>query len=231
MSNIIALGGGGFTMEPDNLALDRYLLAQVAHPRPRICFVPTASGDSDNHVARFYAAYTTLACIPTHLSLFRPQAADIEGVLAQADIVFVGGGNTRNMLAVWQAWKLGPMLQRCYQRGCILAGISAGAICWFNQGLTDSVPGALTSIAGLGLLPGTFCPHYDGESKRRPAFHKMLQTGEVGPGFAVDDSAALHFRGGQLLQAICSRPGAHAYRVELEGGDVREHELPIALVP
>ncbi|MGB1275977.1 MAG: Type 1 glutamine amidotransferase-like domain-containing protein [Nannocystaceae bacterium] len=231
MSNIIALGGGGFTMEPDNLALDRYLLAQVAHPRPRICFVPTASGDSDNHVARFYAAYTTLACIPTHLSLFRPQAADIEGVLAQADIVFVGGGNTRNMLAVWQAWKLGPMLQRCYQRGCILAGISAGAICWFNQGLTDSVPGALTSIAGLGLLPGTFCPHYDGESKRRPAFHKMLQTGEVGPGFAVDDSAALHFRGGQLLQAVCSRPGAHAYRVELEGGDVREHELPIALVP
>ena len=133
MSNIIALGGGGFTMEPDNLALDRYLLAQVAHPRPRICFVPTASGDSDNHVARFYAAYTTLACIPTHLSLFRPQAADIEGVLAQADIVFVGGGNTRNMLAIWDAAGVTPMLKQAWENGVVLCGVSAGAICTIRK--------------------------------------------------------------------------------------------------
>jgi putative intracellular protease/amidase len=134
---IIAMGGGGFSMEPDNLLLDRYVLQQARMPNPTVCFLPTASGDSDGYIGRFYSAFTTLPCRPRHLSLFR-QPRDLAGFVAECDVIYVGGGNTRNMLAIWRACELDRMLRAAWESGTVLCGVSAGAICWFEQGHTDS---------------------------------------------------------------------------------------------
>lgn len=222
------MGGGGFSMEPENLALDRYLLDLVDRPQPRVCFMPTASGDADSYIVRFYTSFTTLPCQPTHLSLFdtgnRP---DHRSVLLSQDIIYVGGGNTRSMLAVWREWEIDAILREAWQQGIVLAGISAGSLCWFAEGVTDSVPGRLTPMRGLGLLPGSNCPHFDGEAERRPAYHHLVADGSITAGYAADDGAALHFVGDRLLQVVTSRPEAKAYRVDRHGESAVETPLPV----
>lgn len=224
---IIAMGGGGFSMEPENLALDQYILDQTEKPRPRVCFLPTASGDSDAYLVKFYSAFSKLECQPVHLSLFRPHTADLQGFLLAQDVLYVGGGNTKSMLALWQGWGVFETLREALQRGIVLAGISAGAICWFEQGITDSIPGCLSALPGLSFLPGSCCPHYDGEAERRPAYTAMIQSEEVLPGFALDNSAALHFVDGSLNRAVRSRPQAQAWWVEKVDGQVQELPLEI----
>jgi dipeptidase E len=222
---IIAMGGGGFLMEPDHLALDRYILAQALKHRPRVCFLPTASGDSENMVFRFYDAFTKLDCQPAFCSLFKLPTADLEDYLLSQDILYVGGGNTRSMIALWKEWGLDRILRKCYETGVVLAGISAGANCWFEQCLTDSMPGQILSWPCLGFLPGSFCPHYDGETERRPAFHRLLAEGKVLPGIAADDGAAAHFRSGELWRLVSSRPNAKVYRLSCPHGQVVEETL------
>lgn len=227
MKQIIAMGGGGFSMEPDNLLLDRYVLAQVPKESPKICFIPTASGDADNYVERFYTAFRPLSCTPCHLSLFQPDFADLRSYVLEQDILYVGGGNTRNMLILWKEWGLDRILREAYERGAVLTGLSAGSICWFEEGVTDPLNGPLYKLNGLGLLAGSHCPHYDGESKRRPAYHDLILQGEVQPGYAADDGAALHFIDGHLHGVVSSRPHAKAYRVERAGDMVEEQELRV----
>jgi peptidase E len=227
MKQIIAMGGGGFSMEPDNLALDRYVLEQTSVRRPAVCFLPTASGDADSYLVNFYSAFTTLDCEPSHLSLFRQPTADLAAYLLEKDIVYVGGGNTRSMLALWREWGLDRILRQAWERGVLLSGLSAGAICWFEQGVTDSVPGRLGALDCLGLLPGSCCPHYDGEAERQPSYHRLLSDGEMQPGYGLDDGAALHFVGGELKCAVSSRPEARAYRVWVESGEVVEQTLEV----
>lgn len=230
---IVAMGGGGFSMEPENLALDRFVLSLAPKSRPRVCFVPTASGDSDDYVAKFRESFGSLPCElgePAHLSLFRPPTADLRAFVLGHDIVYVGGGNTRSLLALWREWGLDAILREAWERGVVLAGISAGSICWFEQGITDSIPGALTPLPCLGLLPGSNCPHYDGEAERRPAYHRLLQTGAIGPGYAADDGAALHFVGTVLREVVTSRPAATAYRLDLHDGAPRETPLAARLL-
>ncbi len=224
MRQIIAMGGGGFSMER-NLALDVYILQQSGKAQPRVCFLPTASGDAADYVVKFYAAFVTLECQPTHLYLLRPDRADIASFLLSQDVIYVGGGNTANMLALWRLWGLHHYLRRAWQRGVVLAGLSAGAICWFQQGVTDSVPGQLRPLGCLGFLPGSCCPHYDGEPQRRPAYHRLLQQDAIADGYALDDGAAIHFVGTTLHRVVVSRPDARAYRVQLEEGEVREKAL------
>ena len=226
--HIIALGGGGFSVGK-SLAVDRYVLRQARRARPRVAFVGTASGDAESYVTRFMDAFAGLDCEPTHLPFFRrtPELRDF--VLGQ-DVIYVGGGNTRSMLAVWSEWGLPELLREAWQAGSVLAGISAGAICWFGQGVTDSGADALEAIDGLGFLTGSCCPHYDGEPDRRPGYRAMLESGKIAPGFAIDDEAALHFVGGDLLQVVCTESGSTAYRLELEGGAVRETALPAKLL-
>lgn len=219
---IIAMGGGGFSMEPDNLALDRYVLEQANTPDPSVAFIPTASGDSDNYIVRYYAAFQSLGCYPTHLSLFTPHTADIESYIMEQDVIYVGGGNTRSMLALWREWELDLILRQALEAGIVLAGLSAGAICWFRQGTTDSVPGGLSVLSCLGFLPHSCCPHYDGEPTRRPAYQAFIASGEMGPGYALDDSAAVHFIDGKLHRAVASRPNATAYWVEQDGDTAKE---------
>ncbi len=212
---IIAMGGGGFSMEPDNPLLDDHVLAATGAQQPRICFLPTASGDADGYLARFYDAFG-LRAEPCHLGLFSREVADVQAFLCAQHVVYVGGGNTANMLAVWRVHGVDRALRAAYQRGVVLCGVSAGAVCWFEAAVSDSF-GPLSPLRdGLGLLPGTCAPHYDGDPERRPAFARML-AGGLPPGYGVDDGAALHFVDGELREVVASRPQARAYRVEATG--------------
>jgi peptidase E len=226
---IIALGGGGFSMEPENPALDTYLLAHANGPRPKVCFIPTASGDADRYLFNYYAAFARYNCAPTHLKLFG-RTPDPRTLLLDQDLIFVGGGNTKSMLAVWKEWELPDILRQAWQQGTVLSGISAGAICWFQQGLTDSWADRLRSLSALGFLSGSCCPHFDGEAERKPSLHAMLLSGEMAAGYAIDDSAALHFEGDAAVRAVCSRPKAKAYRVHAANGQAVEEAFAMHLL-
>ncbi len=229
---IVAMGGGGFSMEPANLALDDFVLAASGTDRPRICFLPTASADAATYIVKFYRAFTTRACVPTDLTLTEgvlarqpASTSEIRAFLARQDIVYVGGGNTANLLALWRTHGIDQALRDAWQAGTVLCGVSAGMLCWFSAGVTDSWGelGALND--GLGLLDGSACPHYDGEPLRRPRYRELVAGGFPG-GYAADDGAALVFRGEALDEVVTSRPGACAYRVDLVDGEVVERSLP-----
>lgn len=212
MRQIVALGGGGFSMEPENLAFDRYIVSLTGKAHPKVCFLPTASADSVDYIAKFEAAYQSLGCETSSLSLFWPHRLDFDDFMLEQDAIYVGGGNTRNLLTLWRDWGLDIAIRKAYDNGTILTGVSAGGNCWFEEFSTDSM-GPLAPWKGLGWLKGSFCPHYDGEEDRRPSLRRMLDGGELGPGYAADDGAAVHFVDEQLHRCIRSRPNARVYRV------------------
>lgn len=222
LRQIIAMGGGGFSMEPENPLLDLYILGKSEKQRPKVCFVPTASGDADNYITRFYKAFDSHECIPSHLSLFSPPTRDLEAFVMDKDIIYVGGGNTKNLLALWKEWGLDTILRQAYQQGKIMAGVSAGSICWFEEGVTDSYGSGLEPLKTLGFLKGSNCPHYDGEEERRPAYQRYVGSGMISEGYAADDGAALHYINEELNKAVSSRPGAKAYHVYKTEGKVQE---------
>jgi peptidase E len=224
---IVAMGGGSFTVEPDNPRLERYVLAQTGRKRPRICFLGTATGDADSYIAKFYAAFTKLDCRPTHIPLFA-RTPDLRKELLDQDVIYVGGGNTKSMLAVWREWGIPPILREAWRRGIVLTGVSAGAICWFDMGVTDSWAGRLAALPCLGFLPGTGCPHYDGEVERRPSFHRMVASREVPAGIGIDDGAAAHFVGRRLVRVVSARPKAGGYAIRRRGREAIETPLPVA---
>ncbi len=228
---IVAMGGGGFLMEPDNPLLDDFVLSLAPRTPARVCFLPTAAGDASGHVARFYRAFSG-RCTPSDITLFdswvlprRPaHTRDLESFVSEQDIFYVGGGNTLHLLALWRAHGLDRLLRQAWMSGAILSGVSAGMICWFQASLTDSFGGVAPLEDGLGLLEGSACPHYDGEKERRPAYHRAL-AGGMPAGYAADDGAALHFRGRELAGAVSSRRSALAYRVALRDGQIVEEPL------
>ena len=224
MRQIIALGGGGFSMEPDNPLLDLYILKQAKKTKPQICFIPTASGDSDNYISRYYNFFNQQNCNPSHLSLFEPPTRDLESFILEKDIVYVGGGNTKNLLALWKEWGLDDILRKAWNQGVILAGLSAGSICWFEEGVTDSFGDGLEPIKCLGFLKGSNCPHYDGEIERKPAYHKLIESKKIQSGVATDDGVAIHYKEQGISKIVSSRPNAKAYRVSFEK-EVIETEL------
>jgi peptidase E len=221
---VIAMGGGGFSTEPDNAVLDRYILEQSGAKTPRICFIATATGDAAGYIANFYKSFSRLDCEPSHLAFFQ-RTPDVKSALLNQDVIYVGGGNTKSMLAVWREWGVDVVLKEAWDRGIVLAGISAGAICWFEQGLTDSFADKLVTLDCLGFLKGSCCPHYDGEPERRPTYLDLIRAGGILPGYAVDDGAAVHFRGDQIYRVATSRPNAGAYHVRLANGFVDEQRL------
>jgi peptidase E len=231
--HIVALGGGGFLMEPDNPLLDDFILSLSRRKPARVCFIPTASGDSANAITRFYRAFSK-RCVPTDLTLFdilglprQPTLTrDLARFDAAQDVFYVGGGNTANLLAVWRAHGLDRLLHRAWLSGAVLSGISAGMLCWFQGGITDSFGGFRALRDGLGLLRGTACPHYDGESQRQAAFRRLIACGAPA-GYAADDGVALHFFGRRLKQAVSSRPKALAYRVRRRNGEVEQVPLEV----
>jgi peptidase E len=230
--HIVALGGGGFSMEPDNPLLDDFILSLARRERPRVLFVPTASGDNAGYAVRFYRAFTKKPCVPCDLNTGsvpldrHPKTrAELRDFVLDHDVVYVGGGSVANLLALWRLHGLDAILREAWNQGVVLAGVSAGMNCWFEACITDSFGGLEPLDDGLGLLRGSACPHYDGEPGRRPAFHAAIAAG-LPHGFAADDGAALHFRDGALHEVVTSRPGARGYSVALRDGQVIEEALP-----
>lgn len=224
MRHIIAMGGGGFSMEPHNPLLDLYILQVTGKDRPKVCFIPTASGDSQGYIDRFYKNFSKHSCIPSHLSLFSGHTADFESFIFDQDVLYVGGGNTRNLITLWKEWGLDKIFRKAYEKGTILAGISAGSICWFEQGVTDSIPGRLSRLKCFGILKGSNCPHYDGESERRPSYHRLMINNEILPGIATEDGVAAHFINEQISEFISSHPDKRAYTVSINNNEVTEIE-------
>jgi peptidase E len=226
---IVAMGGGGFSMEPENPLLDAFVLSLARRWPPRVCLVPTASGDADRCVAAFYRAFSQMPCTPSDLLLFERTVPDLREEVLRQDVVYVGGGSTANLLAVWRAHGLDEVLAEAWAEGIVLCGVSAGMNCWFEESLTDSFD--LARLAplrdGMALLPGSACPHYDGETERRPAFHRLVAAGELQAGWAADDGAALVFAGEELHEVVASRGSAAGYRVTRTAAGVEEERLPV----
>jgi peptidase E len=233
MSTIVTLGGGGFSMEPENLALDHYVLSIASTPRPRVCFLGTASGDSVVYLANFYAAMSRLDCTPSHLPLFQRGPRPLRELVLSQDVIYVGGGNTANLLAVWRVHGLDVILREAWVRGVVLAGISAGSLCWFESGTTDSFGPALQPLhGGLGFLPGSHSPHYDGEPERRPTYQGLVARGELPDGWACDDGAAIRWEGTNPAEFVASRKSARCWRVRRDGDRAVEEEVvPRFLAP
>jgi dipeptidase E len=223
---IFAMGGGGFTMEPANPLLDDYVLTLTPAKEPRVLFLPTASGDTTTQINAFYARFGGRACAPSHVSLFRLGDLErpLEQIVLEQDIVYVGGGSMRNLLAIWSAHGLDALLIRAWRKGTVLAGISAGAMCWFEGGVTSS-SGAPEPMAGLGLLEGSLTVHADGEPERLPVWLKSVREGALPGGWAADDGVGLLFRGQRLAQVVSSRPGAGAQRVDAIAGELVRHRV------
>jgi dipeptidase E len=225
---IFAMGGGGFTMEPDNPVLDDYVLGLAGVAVPRILFLPTASGDPTAQITAFHARFGDHACEAEHLALFRLHGSvrTLREIVLEQDIVYCGGGSMRNLLAIWRAHELDAILRVAWERGVVLAGLSAGAMCWFEGGVTRS-SGPAETIAGLGFLSGSLSVHADGEPERLPVYLDAVRTGALPGGWAADDGVGLHFSGGSLVKAVSSRPGAGAVRVDaFEGELVRQRLEP-----
>jgi dipeptidase E len=226
---IVAMGGGGFAMEPENPLLDDFVLSLAgrAGRHPRVCFLATAAGDPPQYAADFYRAFVARDCVPSDLGLFERRVTDLRAHVLAQDVIYVGGGNTANLLAVWRAHGLDAILTEAWHAGVVLCGLSAGMNCWFEQCVTDSF--ALDVLAplddGLGLLPGSACPHYDGEEQRRPTYRRLVSDGVLRDGWAADDGAALVFAGTELAEVVASRPGAAAYRVERTADGVDERPV------
>jgi peptidase E len=211
---IVACGGGGFVSTPDSPLID-YILGLSGKPRPRVCFVPTAGGDALPYVALFYRACAARDCEPSDLPLFNRTGEDLRAKLLAQDVIWVGGGNTANLLAIWRTHGVDSAMREAWEDGIVLSGSSAGMICWFEASITDSFGPALAPLRdGLGLISGSACPHYDGEPQRRPLYRRLVDAGELAPGWAADNDVALHFAGGELVEAVTLRDGAGGHRVE-----------------
>lgn len=223
MSQIITIGGGGFLSgtEPD---IDSYILNQSNSESPKIGFIGTASGDDTSFVVRFFSRYSKLNCSPSALSLFG-RVQDLEGWISEQDIIFVGGGNTKSMLGVWRSWGLPSLLNAALSNGTILSGVSAGAICWFESGITDSIGSRFSALNGLGFIKGSCCPHYSAEPDRQPVYERLIATSEISAGVAIDDGVAVHWVDGVPKRIISGKPDASAYNVRLAGGRVVTEQI------
>lgn len=221
MKQIIAMGGGGFTSRAQNLALERYIIEQTGKENPKVCFLPQASAESQEYLVKFYESFSKLGAIPCWISLFgRVEPAWQEKLLEQ-DLIYVGGGNTKSMLALWKEWKMDKLLLEAYNKGIVLSGVSAGAICWFEQCLTDSV-WPLGVLDGMKILSGSCCPHYDSETERRPSYVDKVNKTEILPGIALEDHTAAHFVDGQLKAVVSEKAGRKAYHVTKQNEKIIE---------
>nr|MBA2347930.1 peptidase E [Solirubrobacterales bacterium] len=230
---IFAMGGGGFTMEPENPALDEFILRLPGKAVPRILLLPTASGDAEKQVSAFNATYADRPCVATSLSLFRlgeSGGISLRDLVLCQDVVYVGGGSMRSMLAIWREYGLDAILREAWERGIVLAGLSAGAMCWFAGGVTKST-GVPRPVEGLGLLPWSLSVHADNDRDRLPVYEGAVAADVLPGGWAADDGVGLLFGGERLERVVTSRPGTRAVRVErtAEGALLRTPIIPVLL--
>ncbi len=233
MKRILAIGGGGFMMENEPSPIDNYILQLTEKDKPRICFVSTASGDLPEHIDKFYAAFSSRRCAPSHLVFFREHGLnalplhDFVKHLLNQNAIFVGGGNTRSALAVWREWGVDLVFREGLNSGILLAGMSAGAMCWFECGLTDSFwQTGYRPLPCLGFLSGGCGVHYNQDATRRSRVHAAIEARAVPESMTIDDYAAVLFSGGSVERVVSWREGSTAYRIVLEGGRAKEAAYP-----
>jgi peptidase E len=233
VSIVLAMGGGGFTMHERTPALDRFVLELTGKPVPKICFLPTASGDPFDLTTRFIERFSAWPCETSILSLFRLGTERVDPVahLLSMDAVYVGGGSMRNMLAIWREHGVDAAMREAFARGVVLAGLSAGAMCWFEGGVSMS-GGAPEVVAALGLLPGSLSVHLGGETERLPVYREAVASGDLPAGYAADDGAAVLFRDGSLAECVASHSDARVFSVRADGaGGVSEVEMAVRVLP
>jgi peptidase E len=222
---ILAMGGGGFSSSVRDGPLEDHLLSLARRSEPRICLLPTASGDPEEQIRRFYGAFGPRSCRPSHVSLFRlgTHPVPLRDELLAQDILYVGGGSLLNLLAIWAAHGIDTILREAWESGVVLCGVSAGSMCWFEEGITKS-HGAPRVARGLGFLSGSNCVHWDSEPERRPVYRAALRAG-MRPGFAVDDGVGLLFEGTELAEVVTCRPDAGARLLAAVAGELEEQPL------
>ena len=222
--HIIAIGGGGFGRNPNEPIIENYILNLSDSQKPNITFFPTASAENSDYIVNFYTAFSSLNCNAKHVSLFK-NTPNLESIISDSDIIYIGGGNTKSMLAVFKEWGLDKLLLKAYKDGKILAGVSAGAICWFDQGITDSWDDGLRVLDCMGILKGVCCPHYDGELDRKPSVEKFLKSNEIDACFCIEDGAAIHYQNNRFKTAVAFYQNKNAYEVKLNRGSIKETPL------
>ncbi|MBY0490337.1 MAG: peptidase E [Gemmatimonadaceae bacterium] len=219
----ILIAGGGFRTK-----FIAYMAQLTGKARPRVLFLPTASADSPDAILGFYQSCAPLNVEPFVQPMFIESLSQTQGfdeVIFSADAIVVSGGNTLNQQAIWKAQGVDVLLRQAWEKGIVLGGASAGSLCWFEEGTTDSRPKALSVVKCMGFLKGSHCPHYDAEAGRRPLYHKLIGSGEMKPGFACDNDAGIYFEDEQPKRIVGTRAEARVYHVTLENGKVVEHEL------
>ena len=225
--HIVAFGGDGFYNDPHSTLTARFVMDLTGIERPRVCFLPTASGDAETYVEVFHTRYSPELCEASHLYLFHREVKDLRSFLLAQNVIYVGGGNTANMLAIWRVHGVQDILREAHDLGIVLCGTSAGSLCWFECGVTDSFGLDLAPLYdGLGFLRGSNCPHYDSESLRQPQYRKFISEG-LPAGYAADDGAALHFVNGEFREAVSSKPQARAFHVRRNGSNIIEQPLAV----
>ena len=222
--NIVAIGGGGFGRDPGEGIIEEYILKQKKKKKPNICFIPTATGDNEAYKVNYYATFSKLNCNPSHLDFFK-RTPDLKRLISNQDAIFVGGGNTKSMLAVWREWGLDKILKKGYKNGIVMSGVSAGAICWFQNGITDSWSSNLKIMPCMNIIKGTCCPHYDEEPERRPTVKKMIMSKKLKNIFAVDGGAALHIKNENIFKSVSFREQKSSYEVSLLRGKLVERSF------
>ena len=222
--HIVAIGGGGFGRNPNEPVIEDYIVNLSSAKKPKIAFFPTASAENIQYIVNFYTAFTKLNCSPKNISLFQ-KTPDLESIIDESDIIYVGGGNTKSMLAVFKEWGLDKLIINAYKEGKVLAGVSAGAICWFEQGVTDSWESELKVLDCLGVLKGVCCPHYDGEANRRPSVENFLKNKQINDSLCIEDGAAVHYHDNQLKTAISFYDNKNAYNVKYDKNQLIEVPL------
>jgi dipeptidase E len=229
---IVAVGGGSFRTFPGN-ALDTWLLARTGSARPKVAFLPTASGDQEPAIEAFTRSFLERGALPTVVRLFVRDVIDLSALLLEQDLILVSGGNTANQQAVWKLHGVDSILREAYERGIVLSGWSAGGLCWFTAGVTDSFH--VTELAALhgllGILQGSFCPHFNSEENRRPRYHAWVGDGTLPAGWAADDGVGLLFEDGAFVEALSFLDGGAGYRVEPHAAGVRETRVPTRRLP
>ena len=218
---IIAIGGGGFGRNPGDGVIEQYILDQTGKEKPNICFIPTATGDNEAYKVNYYSTFSKLDCNPIHLDFFK-RTPDLEQLIPQQDAIFVGGGNTKSMLAVWKDWNLDKLLKDAYEKGAVMSGVSAGANCWFERAVVDSWEEDLRVIDCMGFVKGNCCPHYDEEPQRRPAVKKFLEDGIVDSFYSVEGNCALHIKNDDEYLSVDFGKEKNAYIVSMDGDKVKE---------
>ena len=224
--HIVAIGGGGFGRNYNSFSIEKYILNLSFNELPKICFIPTATGDNYEYLVRYYTIFSQLKCIPSHIELFK-RTIDLESYISNQDIIFVGGGNTKSMLGVWKEWGLNKILHLAYNNGVIMSGVSAGAICWFTNGITDSWKNELRILPCLDFVQGSCCPHYDEEPERIPYVKNIIKDKLLTNCFSIEGGAALHFIDGKPIKSVSFYENKYSYNVYSLKGEIKEDKFPL----